>query len=88
MGVGFRSKTVRYRHQVLAAEAVFPHSGTNQRPIAASTLLELLGKHKCNTIALGNGQASRETESFLRASVLPKNDQFRFTIVDEAGASM
>lgn len=51
-------------------------------------LVFLIKKYKVELIAIGNGTASRETESFV-ANVLKKNDlNAQYVIVNEAGASV
>lgn len=53
---------------------------------AARTLCALIQRHKLNAIALGNGTASRETETFLKKSGII--DSSLIFIVNEDGASV
>lgn len=51
-------------------------------------LLSMIKKYKIEIIAIGNGTASRETESFI-ASLIKKNQlDVQYVIVSEAGASV
>src|SRR5437867_1875993 len=55
---------------------------------AEKVLVDLIQKHNVRGIAIGNGTASRETESFVR-SVVQKNQIDVFTVVvNESGASI
>lgn len=54
---------------------------------ARSKLSELVKKYGVELIAIGNGTASRETESFV-ADWIKGHTEVAFTIVDEAGASI
>ena len=51
-------------------------------------LLRLTRKHRINTIVLGNGTASRETEEVVAAFIAESAPELRYTIVNEAGASV
>lgn len=54
---------------------------------ARQVLSKLVNRYGIELIAIGNGTASRETESFV-ADWIKGHDQIAFTIVDEAGASI
>lgn len=51
-------------------------------------LLRLARKHRINTIVVGNGTASRETEEVVSAFIAESAPELRYTIVNEAGASV
>ncbi|MFR3451718.1 MAG: hypothetical protein ACLTSX_09280 [Collinsella sp.] len=51
-------------------------------------LLRLTRKHRINTIVVGNGTASRETEEVVFAFIAESAPELRYTIVNEAGASV
>ena len=51
-------------------------------------LLRLTRKHRVNTIVVGNGTASRETEEVVAAFIAESAPELRYTIVNEAGASV
>ena len=49
---------------------------------------ELARRHNINTIAIGNGTASRETEEVVSDFISESDLDLRYTIVNEAGASV
>lgn len=48
----------------------------------------LVRKHRINTIVIGNGTASRETEEVVSEFISEQTPDLRYTIVNEAGASV
>jgi uncharacterized protein len=71
---------------VLAHDTIFPHTGGRKAEEAGETLLSLLARHRCEAIAIGNGTAGRETETFVRA--LPIEPSIPVVMVNESGASI
>ena len=51
-------------------------------------LARLVKKHHINTIVIGNGTASRETEEVVSEFIAEQAPDLRYTIVNEAGASV
>ncbi|WP_455138567.1 Tex family protein [Thermophilibacter sp.] len=51
-------------------------------------LARLVKKHRINTIVIGNGTASRETEEVVSDFIAESAPELRYTIVNEAGASV
>ena len=51
-------------------------------------LARLVRRHRINTIVVGNGTASRETEEVVAAFIAESAPDLRYTIVNEAGASV
>ena len=51
-------------------------------------LARLVGKYRVNTIVVGNGTASRETEEVVSDFIAQSAPDLRYTIVNEAGASV
>ena len=51
-------------------------------------IVELINKYKIDIIAIGNGTASRETESFIAEVIKENNLDTKYVIVSEAGASV
>ena len=73
---------------VLEIGVIYPHEPKNDKEGSEKKLLELIKKHDVKVIAIGNGTASRESESFV-ADVINKNNlDVKFVIVSEAGASV
>ena len=72
----------------LEYEAVYPHSGEGRRLDAIKVLHRLIRNHNIRLIAIGNGTASRETDSFVaEATAALENPPVR-VIVNESGASI
>ena len=92
MGVdpGFRTgcKVVCLDRQgkLLHHTAIFPHTGEGQAQKAAETVRQLVDQHKIEAIAIGNGTAGRETETFIRGLGLP--GEVVVLMVNESGASI
>ena len=73
---------------VLEIGVIYPHQPKNEVLQAEKTILDLIKKHNVQIIAIGNGTASRESESFV-ANLIKKYDlDVKFVIVSEAGASV
>lgn len=70
----------------LEYDTIFPHAPQNEKKEAENKVQELLNKYNIDTIAIGNGTASRETELFV--SNIESNQDFKYIIVNEAGASV
>jgi len=74
--------------KLLEYQTIQPHKSEAERAQAAETLKILVKKHQIELIAIGNGTAGRETESFV-AEVLAQMDQKPVKVmVSEAGASV
>jgi uncharacterized protein len=65
--------------------AVFPHTGAGQAREAEKTVKQLFDTYKIEAIAIGNGTAGRETETFVRNLQLPG---VTIVMVNESGASI
>lgn len=52
------------------------------------TIIDLIQKYKVEIIAIGNGTASRETESFIAEVIKESGLKAKYVIVSEAGASV
>ncbi len=87
---GFRTgcKTVCLDRQgkLLHHETIFPLMSEKTREEAGRTVRTLCDKFQIEAIAVGNGTAGRETESFLRSLNLPGN--IVVVMVNESGASV
>jgi protein Tex len=92
MGIdpGFRTgcKVVCLDRQgkLLHHTTVYPHTSAAQLEKAKSEIRKLCRDHGVEAIAIGNGTAGRETESFVRALDLPK--ELIVLLVNESGASI
>ncbi len=72
--------------KLLAHDTVFPHSGQRQAAAAAARVAALAREQEIEAIAIGNGTASRETESFVRGLGLDAG--ISVIVVNESGASV
>jgi len=67
-------------------DTIYPHSPQPQGTEAGKKIIELIERFKVEIIAIGNGTAGRETESFMRKLKLP--GKIPIIIVNESGASV
>jgi uncharacterized protein len=73
----------------LEEATVFPHPPQSKQDEAAEKLRELVCNHEVDLVAIGNGTASRETDSFVRDAIAANPDiQVTRVVVNEAGASV
>jgi uncharacterized protein len=92
MGIdpGYRTgcKTVCLDRQgnVQHNDTIFPHGSDKQRQAAAATITKLAERFNIEAIAIGNGTAGRETETFIRA--LRFDRPIEIVMVNESGASI
>ncbi|WP_158825974.1 Tex family protein [Mucilaginibacter lacusdianchii] len=71
--------------KLLEYTAIFPHTGAGQAREAEKTVKHLFDTYKIEAIAIGNGTAGRETETFVRNLQLPG---VTMVMVNESGASI
>ena len=72
----------------LEYQAVFPHSGKQQRESAAILIEKIIRNNNIQLIAIGNGTASRETDDFI-GEILQKIENKPIKVmVNESGASI
>jgi len=68
---------------------IYPHQPKNDHAGAGRILKEMIAKYNVGAIAIGNGTASRETESFVRDFVRDSGLDAVFSVsVNESGASI
>ena len=72
--------------KLLENTAIFISHSDGEKERAATTIKQWCVKYKIETIAIGNGTASRETESFVRGLGLSK--EILIVMVNESGASI
>ena len=73
--------------KVLDTATVYPTAPQNDVEGAKKTLLDLINKDHVDMIAIGNGTASRESETFIVDVLKNSNSNCKYIIVNEAGAS-
>ena len=71
---------------LLHNEAIFPHPPHADREKASNRIISLVRQYQTEAISIGNGTASRETESFIRS--LPLGKDIQVFVVSEDGASI
>ena len=71
---------------LLHNEAIYPHPPKSDTQGAANRVTTLVRQYKIEAISIGNGTASRETETFVRGLGLPESVQV--FVVSEDGASI
>jgi uncharacterized protein len=69
-------------------QTIHPTEPHKDLETAEKVLLDLVQKHNVRGIAVGNGTGSRETESFVRATVQKHSLSVFVIVVNEAGASV
>ncbi len=79
--------------KLLAYGTIYPTEPKKDIAGAKKTLTAMIRKFKANVIVIGNGTASRETESFVAELIRELaeqgvTDDLHYTIVSEAGASV
>ncbi len=71
---------------LLANDTIYPHTGGERVARAEEIVTSLARKHGVEAIAIGNGTAGRETETFVRGLDLPES--IVVVMVNESGASI
>ncbi len=71
---------------LLTHTVIYPTGSEQERRTAGQTILDLVRTHKVEAIAIGNGTASRETETLVRGLALPST--IPVLLVNESGASI
>ena len=66
--------------------AIFPHLSESKVAEARDTVVDICKRFEIEVIAVGNGTAGRETETFLRSFEIPGN--IPVVMVNESGASI
>ena len=74
--------------KVLDIATVYPTAPQNDVEGAKKELLKLIEKDNVNMIAIGNGTASRESETFVADMIKEAKHEVNYVIVSEAGASV
>lgn len=72
--------------KLLFSAAIYPFESEKRRSAASAALHEMCGSYDAEAIAVGNGTAGRETESFIRGLECSRN--IPIVMVDESGASV
>ena len=80
---------------VLEIGVIYPNEKSKEQTVdpkliiqSKKKIVELIKKYNVSIIAIGNGTASRETESFIAEVIKENNLDTKYVIVSEAGASV
>lgn len=74
--------------RLLETATLYTERGAAERSRAATLLVDLLGKHRPELIAVGNGTGSREAETFVRGALKDRGAAVGVVSVSEQGASI
>jgi uncharacterized protein len=92
---GCKLSVVDPQGKFLDKGVIYPHEKTiggritdEQILESQKTLIKMINKYKVELIAIGNGTASRETESFVANLIREAKLDVSYVIVNEAGASV
>ena len=72
----------------LKIDVIYPHEPKNEYEKSKEKVLNIIEKYNIDVIAIGNGTASRESESFIADVIKSSKRPVEYIIVNEAGASV
>jgi uncharacterized protein len=72
----------------LEYQTIFPHQSAGERARARTTLAEMITRHGIELVAIGNGTAGRETETFVNEVIEALEKKPTRVMVNESGASI
>ncbi|PML79872.1 Tex family protein [Vibrio breoganii] len=73
--------------KVLATDVIYPHPPQKQYDKSMQTIERLIKQHNVDLVAIGNGTASRESDTFI-GDIIKKGVKVQKIVVSEAGASV
>ena len=85
---GCKTAVISETGKFLEYQTIFPHQAIAQREQAARTLRTLIEKYDIQLIAIGNGTAGRETDSFVMEVIQALVKPPIKVMVNESGASI
>lgn len=92
---GCKLAVISPESKVLEIGVIYPNEKAKDRAVdpklvneSKKTIVNLINKYKVDIIAIGNGTASRETESFIAEVIKENKLNAKYVIVSEAGASV
>lgn len=74
--------------KLLAYSTIYPTEPKNDIEGSERIITKLIDKFRLNTVVIGNGTGSRETEKFIADYIAKTGHDLKYTIVSEAGASV
>ena len=85
---GVKVAVVDTTGKLVATDTIYPHQPHNKVAASANTITKLIKQFDISLIAIGNGTASRETDSFVAQTLKDAGLKAQSIIVSEAGASV
>ena len=85
---GCKLAVIDYTGQMLDIKVIYPHEPKNDFEGSKKIVLDLIDKYNVDVIAIGNGTASRESETFIANVIKDAKRSVSYIIVNEAGASV
>ena len=85
---GCKLAVLDYTGQMLDIKVIYPHEPVNKVEEAKQIVIDLINKYNIDIIAIGNGTASRESETFIANIIKELDKKVEYIIVSEAGASV
>ena len=73
---------------VLEIAVIYPHEPKCEKEKSKKIVLDLINKYHLDVVAIGNGTASRESESFIASLLKEAKYPCQYLMVSEAGASV
>lgn len=74
--------------KMINVSVIYPHEPRNEIENSKKHVLDLIEKYQIDIIAIGNGTASRESETFASEVIKEAKRKVEYIIVNEAGASV
>ncbi|MDD4643744.1 MAG: helix-hairpin-helix domain-containing protein, partial [Bacilli bacterium] len=85
---GCKLAVVDHTGKMINVSVVYPHEPRNEYDKSKNYVLDLIREYNIDIIAIGNGTASRESETFIADVIKSSERKVEFIIVSEAGASV
>ena len=85
---GCKLAVIDYTGKFIKKDVIYPHEPKNEYEKSKKIVLDLIDKYNIDIIAIGNGTASRESESFIADTIKDAKRKVEYIIVNEAGASV
>lgn len=85
---GCKLAVVDSTSNVLNISVIYPHEPHNKWEEAKKTIKDLIKKYNIDIVAIGNGTASRESEKLVSETLKEIEENCKYAIVSEAGASV
>ena len=86
---GSKLAVVDENGKFLDKAVIYPHKAAKYDPIGAKkTIVNLVKKYGVQLVAIGNGTASRESQTFIAELIKEELPHLKYVVVNEAGASV